>query len=679
MDQIQQKKKGQKYNLRPRKQQRRRIVSDDGSSSSEDEGEIVMTQEEMVDDAAFKKFLYKMFPSKHMKTKIKEMDAITEKMDAEEEEERRSKTPVKRKKKTMPKRKNKKIAKVVEESEEEEESEAEATESGSDDDSDFETYDEDDDFDDGEEQAVINIVLNISEAFDEDEEEDESEDEDYEPDSEEVEEEEEQEEKPKTSTPKMKDVKMESALLEKIEQACAALGEDETKDSVVFNQLKKFTEEQKEIVKKQSKKVDKKAKDKHLKEFKQLINERRANSEVAYFNKLEVSEQRIILDRIKEANKHTRLDKPYRFKMLDLEIPEHLKSIALKKMTSFQKMEPGSGEYFKLKNWIDAFMSIPFNTYRNFDISLAKDGQEKCREFMAKSTEIMDDAVYGLNDAKMQIMQMMGTWITNPNAVGNAVAIKGPPGTGKTTLVKEGISKVLGRPFAFIALGGSTDSSFLEGHGYTYEGSTWGKIVSILMESKCMNPVIYFDELDKVSDTPKGEEIIGILTHLIDTSQNSEFHDKYFSEIKFDLSKCLFIFSYNDESKINPILKDRMYKIETKGYDAKEKAIIARKHLLPAIRKQIDFKEEDLVFTDEVLSYIVQNHTGEEKGVRNLKRCLEVIYTKMNLSRFTDTTTEFFKKGFIGNVEFPYTITNQDVDKLIVKNEQNPYLATLYT
>lgn len=671
MDQIQQKKKGQKYNLRPRKQQRRRIVSDDGASSSEDEGDIVMTQEEMVDDAAFKKFLYKMFPSKHMKTKIQEMDAITEKMDAEGEEERHSKTPVKHKKKTMPRRKNKKNAKVVEESEEEEESEAEATESGSDD-SDFETYDEDDDYEDGEEQAVINIVLNITEAFDE--EEDESEDEDYEPDSEE-----ESEETPKTSTPKMKDVKMERALLEKIEQAYAGLEENETRDSVVFNQLKKFTEEQKEFVKKQSRKVDKKAKDKHLKEFKQLINERRANNEVAYFNKLEVGEQRIILDRIKEANKHTRLDKPYRFKMLDLEIPEHLKTIALKKMTSFQKMEPGSGEYFKLKNWIDAFMSIPFNMYRNFDISLAKDGQEKCRDFMAKSTEIMDDAVYGLNDAKMQIMQMMGTWITNPNAVGNAVAIKGPPGTGKTTLVKEGISKVLGRPFAFIALGGSTDSSFLEGHGYTYEGSTWGKIVSILMESKCMNPVIYFDELDKVSDTPKGEEIIGILTHLIDTSQNSEFHDKYFSEIKFDLSKCLFIFSYNDESKINPILKDRMYKIETNGYNAKEKAIIARKHLLPAIRKQIDFKEEDLVFTDEVLSYIVQNHTGEEKGVRNLKRCLEVIYTKMNLSRFTDTSTEFFKKGFIGNVEFPYTITNQDVDKLVVKNEHNPYLATLYS
>ena len=83
--------------------------------------------------------------------------------------------------------------------------------------------------------------------------------------------------------------------------------------------------------------------------------------------------------------------------------------------------------------------------------------------------------------------------------------------------------------------------------------------------------------------------------------------------------------------------------------------------------------------TDEVLNYLIQTQTGEEKGVRNLKRCLEMIYTKMNLSRFTDTSTEFFKKAFLENVEFPYTLTNQDIDKLIIKGEQNPYLATIYT
>ena len=92
-------------------------------------------------------------------------------------------------------------------------------------------------------------------------------------------------------------------------------------------------------------------------------------------------------------------------------------------------------------------------------------------------------------------MQIVGQWISNPDSVGNAIAIQGPMVTGKTTLVKEGISKILNRPFAFLALGGATDSSFLEGHSYTYEGSSWGKIVDILLNSKCMNPVIYFYEL----------------------------------------------------------------------------------------------------------------------------------------------------------------------------------------
>ena len=107
---------------------------------------------------------------------------------------------------------------------------------------------------------------------------------------------------------------------------------------------------------------------------------------------------------------------------------------------------------------------------------------------------------------------------------GNVLAIQGPMGNGKTTLVKEGIAKAINRPFAFIALGGASDSSFFDGHSYTYEGSHWGRIVDILIESKCMNPIIYFDELDKISES-KGDEIIRLLTHLTDPSQNTLFQD----------------------------------------------------------------------------------------------------------------------------------------------------------
>jgi len=370
-----------------------------------------------------------------------------------------------------------------------------------------------------------------------------------------------------------------------------------------------------------------------------------------------------IIKEVREINKITRVEKPYRLTLLESDIPVIFKAAAMKKISSLRYMEPGSGEFYKIKNWVDTFMRIPFSEYKTLPINI-NDGVDKCHEFMENAQKTLNGAVYGLNDAKMQIMQMLGQLVTNPQAIGSAIAIHGPPGTGKTSLVKEGISKILNRPFAFIALGGATDSSFLEGHGYTYEGSTWGKIVQILIDSKCMNPVIYFDELDKISDTPKGEEIAGILTHLTDTSQNSQFHDKYFAEIDFDLSKCLFIFSYNDESKVNPILKDRMYRIQTKGYNQKQKSVISNDYLLPRIREQVKFGTEDIIIPDQTLHYIIDNHCNKEDGVRNLKRCLEIIYTKLNLYRLMRPDSNLFEEDMSLKVEFPFTVTNEIVNKM---------------
>jgi ATP-dependent Lon protease len=180
-----------------------------------------------------------------------------------------------------------------------------------------------------------------------------------------------------------------------------------------------------------------------------------------------------------------------------------------------------------------------------------------------------------------------------------------------------------------------------------------------------MNPVIYFDELDKISDTPRGEEIVGILTHLTDTSQNSQFHDKYFAEINFDLSKCLFIFSYNDESKVNPILKDRMYRIKTKGYNGKEKNCISNNYLLPKIREQVRFNEGEIIIPDDVVGHIIDSHCNKEDGVRNLKRCLEIIYTKLNLYRLMKPGSNLFENEMSLKVEFPFNVTKDVVDQLI--------------
>lgn len=433
------------------------------------------------------------------------------------------------------------------------------------------------------------------------------------------------------------------------------------------------------------KELVKRARLRNTDKYNRLVNEgadgENTYNEIQYFKKkLSHRDQLKIMDDLKEINKYMNIDKPYRLILLQSSIHPKFKAIAMQKLNALHSMEPADNEYHKLKNWVDNFMKIPFGIYRNLTIKQS-DGIDVCDQFLTDAKQTLDKCVYGLNDAKLQIMQMLGQWIVNPNSVGSAIAIHGPPGTGKTSIVKDGISRILGRDFAFIALGGCGDGSFLEGHSYTYEGSTWGRIVQILMEVKSMNPVIYFDELDKISDTPRGQEIIGILTHLTDSTQNTQFHDKYFSELEFDLSKCLFIFSYNDESLVNPILKDRMYRIKTAGYDVKEKITIARDYLLPKLREQVNFKEEDVIIPDDTLQYIISNAvlTKNESGVRNLKRCLEIIYTKLNLFRLVKPENSLFEKEMNMKIKFPMTISRKDVDLFIKNNEPlNPSLLAMY-
>ena len=425
-------------------------------------------------------------------------------------------------------------------------------------------------------------------------------------------------------------------------------------------------------------KLVKKSRSNNAKDYYKLIKTetKTTASEIDYFkNKLSHKEQVGIMKELAIINGHINIDKPYRLSLLQTNLPAKYKATVMQKLNVMRSMEPGESEYNKMKTWVDGFMRVPFNVYKSLSVNMG-DGLDVCDKFMRDARGQLDECVYGLDDAKLQIMQLMGQWLTNPSAMGSAIAIHGPPGTGKTQLAKEGISKILGREFAFITLGGAGDSSFLEGHSYTYEGSMWGKIVQILMESKCMNPVIFFDELDKLSDSAKGQELTGILTHLTDTTQNNQFHDKYFSEVDFDISKCLFIFSYNDENLVNPILKDRMYRIKTKGYDCAEKVIIANKYILPKIREQVNFQEGDIIIPDETLKYIISSakFTHNEEGVRNLKRCLEVIYTKLNLFRLMHPTSEGGegkdKRHILGKdvdlkVAFPFTVTKRDVDVLI--------------
>jgi len=352
--------------------------------------------------------------------------------------------------------------------------------------------------------------------------------------------------------------------------------------------------------------------------------------DIQFFHNLSKEKKQQYISDIKQIQEISDSFVPRRFKILNSHMDLKTKSIAIKNMEKLGEMDVSTGEYSKMEKWIDALIKIPFGKYIDLPIKNHNNDYEK-KNYISKTQKTLNKAIYGHQEAKMHILQVLGKWIKNPKSQGNVLAIQGPMGNGKTTLVKEGISKAINRPFAFIALGGASDSSFFDGFSYTYEGSHWGRIVDILMTSKCMNPVIYFDELDKISESQKGEEIIHLLTHLTDSSQNNLFQDNYFPGVYLDLSKCLFIFSFNDETKINRILKDRMYVIRTKGFKPDDKISICNDYILPEILSTFQFTNKEIIFNKESIFYIIEKYTNKEEGVRNLKRCLESIVSKINI------------------------------------------------
>ncbi len=291
--------------------------------------------------------------------------------------------------------------------------------------------------------------------------------------------------------------------------------------------------------------------------------------------------------------------------------------------------------------------------------------------YMKDVNNTLNEAVHGHTEAKRQIERVIGQWISG-EPIGYTLGFEGPPGVGKTSLAKEGIAKCLvnengdSRPFAFIAIGGEPNSSTICGHNYTYVGSNWGKIVDIVQEKKIMNPIFFIDELDKISKTEQGKEIIGVLTHIIDSTQNMHFQDRFFSGIDLDISKALFIFSYNDVSCIDRILLDRIHRIKFNHLSIKDKKIIVKKHILPKICTSMNLNN-CINIADDVIEFIISNYT-HESGVRKLKELLFEIIGEINL--------ELINKERI--YEFPINITIDNIRSKYLKDHVPIIIQKIY-
>jgi len=397
-----------------------------------------------------------------------------------------------------------------------------------------------------------------------------------------------------------------------------------------------------------------------------------------YLNTLEDSERKKLEELELEINKMNQCSVPLKYKILQSELEISEKARIIK---TIDNSNENSGEYNKISQYVNTVLSIPFKKNKSVDLK-----SKSVNSFILEASKILEGIIYGHENAKLEILQILTQMISNPKCGGQIIGIHGPAGIGKTTLIKEGLAKVLDRPFAFVSLGGCGDSSYLDGHSFTYEGSKSGCIVDILTKTQCMNPVIYFDELDKISDSSKGDEIANLLIHLTDETQNMKFTDKYLGQNLFlDLSKAVFVFSFNDIEKVTPILRDRIHMISLKDFKVEEKVKIAQNYLIKTIMDDFNIKQNKIVFSDSVLEYIFNTYTNKktDTGVRKFKQVLKTLVSKLNMILVAKSNKSILKLLDIDQLKFPVEIDKNIVDKLLKHSDKvgmsEQVIASMYS
>lgn len=339
------------------------------------------------------------------------------------------------------------------------------------------------------------------------------------------------------------------------------------------------------------------------------------------------------------------------FKILNNMAPERSTIHALSRYKD--SLSCSNGE--KARYWVEQFLKIPFGKYSEFHKNTGK-------EWLSYSKTILDELIYGNVEVKETILEYVAKQISNPLSTHNVICLVGKPGVGKTTVIKA-LSQILSRPIYNIALGGAHRSDILLGHEYTYIGSTYGKIVDGLISSGVMNPIFAFDELDKVAKHSELSEIQSVLTQLIDPSQHG-FNDLYFDQVEFNLQHCVFIFTLNDITKVDPILLDRMLVINMNSYKYDEAFEITKKFVIPKTLKNYNLTNK-ITISDQIIHKILKTIISDETGIRIIEHTFGKLIGKLNFKIINENLSS-------------YTITEKDVDKLvIIKEKKENYL--MYT
>lgn len=309
---------------------------------------------------------------------------------------------------------------------------------------------------------------------------------------------------------------------------------------------------------------------------------------------------------------------PRRLRVLSSNLPLDVKSDMFRQLVD--------NETPKYEEWVERALKLP----------LEKFCERPCvsdSEFIRQARQCMDSTITGHLEAKHEVLRMICSWLNGGGKNGFAIGLEGRPGVGKTTFVRHALSESMQRPFCFICLGGASDAGGLLGHSYTYEGAVPGRLAECVSRCGVMDPIIYFDELDKISTSGKGDELVHALIHLTDPVQNDRIRDRYLHGIDLDLSRAVLVFSYNDASRVNPILLDRIKRIQLSSPTIDERLEICTKHIVPRILRQVSSADDlPMQVPREVVDYIIASNK-DEGGMRSIEKKLNHVLSSYFLVR----------------------------------------------
>ena len=346
-------------------------------------------------------------------------------------------------------------------------------------------------------------------------------------------------------------------------------------------------------------------------ELENLINEQTKNSIDKGQKEFYLREQlRVIQEQLGEDEGEEAFG--YINDIMDLKLDEKSKEKLLKEADKLTKLPPASQEAFVIKNYLDTVLDLPWGKYTKVKLS------------MDKAEAVLEKDHYGLKKVKERILEFLAVHMLNPEIKGQIICLAGPPGIGKTSIAKS-IAKAMGRKYARVSLGGVRDEADIRGHRKTYVGAMPGRVITAITQAGSANPLILFDEIDKLCSDIKGDPSSAML-EVLDSEQNYAFRD-HFIEVPFDLSKAVFITTANNVSAIPAPLLDRMEVIELPSYTAEEKFHIAKEHLIPKQLKEHGLKGTQLKITDDAINELIQYYT-KEAGVRSLERCIASLCRK---------------------------------------------------